>query len=97
MHLENLLTQSQAAEAEAIRQAAEATQRLSAASAQHVTQLESELQQVCFGFFRRIDDAVSAYLFGVHSQGWKQYRKTNLQGVKKDDCIHGALLGEDRT
>ncbi|DBB12109.1 TPA: hypothetical protein ACH3X3_006220 [Trebouxia sp. C0006] len=45
VHLENLLTQSQAAEAEAIRQAAEATQRLSAASAQHVTQLESELQQ----------------------------------------------------
>ncbi len=73
MHLENLLTQSQAAEAEAIRQAAEATQRLSAASAQHVTQLESDLQQVCF--FRRIDDAASAYMFGVHSQGWKQCRK----------------------
>ncbi len=75
MHLENLLTQSQAAEAEAIRQAAEATQRLSAASAQHVTQLESELQQVCFGFFTGIDDAASAYMFGVHSQGWKQCRK----------------------
>jgi len=50
VHLENLLSQSQAAEAEAIRQAGEATQRLSAASAQHVSQLESELQQVCFGF-----------------------------------------------
>ncbi len=69
MHLENLLTQSQAAEAEAIRQAAEATQRLSAASAQHVTQLESELQQVCFDFFVLIDDGGSAYMFGVHSQG----------------------------
>ncbi|DBA94296.1 hypothetical protein WJX77_005306 [Trebouxia sp. C0004] len=45
VHLENLLTQSQAAEAEAIRQAGAATQRLSAASAQHVSQLESELQQ----------------------------------------------------
>ncbi len=70
MHLENLLSQSQAAEAEAIRQAGEATQRLSAASAQHVSQLESELQQVCVGFFRCIDDdAVSAYICGVHSQG----------------------------
>ena len=68
MHLENLLTQSQAAEAEAIRQAGEATRRLSAASAQHVSQLESELQQVCFGLFRCIDDAASAYMFGVHSQ-----------------------------
>ncbi|KAL0024101.1 hypothetical protein WJX79_006964 [Trebouxia sp. C0005] len=45
VHLENLPTQSQAAEAEAIRQAGEATQRLSAASVQHVSQLESELQQ----------------------------------------------------
>ena len=67
MHLGNLLTQSQAGEAEAIRQAGEATRRLSAASAQHVSQLESELQQVCFGFFRCIDDAASAYMFGVHS------------------------------
>lgn len=47
VHLQNLLTQSQAAEAEAVRQAGEATQKVSASSVQHVCQVESDLQQVC--------------------------------------------------
>ena len=45
VHLQNLLTQSQAAEA--VRQAGEATQKVSASSVQHVCQVESDLQQVC--------------------------------------------------
>lgn len=49
VHLQTLLSQSQASEAEAIRRAAEATQRLSSAFAQHQRQshLERELQEVC--------------------------------------------------
>lgn len=46
VHLQALLTQSQAAEAEAVRRASEATEQLSATSAQHVCQVESDLQQV---------------------------------------------------
>lgn len=46
VHLQSLLTQSRAAEAEAVRQAREAAEQLSATSAQHVCQLESDLQQV---------------------------------------------------
>ena len=46
VHLQDLLAQSQAAEAEAIRRASAATERLSVTSAQHVRQTESDLQQV---------------------------------------------------
>ena len=51
VHLQNLLTQSQAAEAEAIRRAGEATQRLSATS---------ELQEVVT--ISEVDQALASVL-----------------------------------
>ena len=49
LHLQTLLSQAQASEAEAIKRATEATQQLSVSSAQHHNQahIEAELQEVC--------------------------------------------------
>ena len=46
VHLQSLLAQSQAAEAEAIRRASEVTQKLAATSAQSVHQTETEFHKV---------------------------------------------------
>ena len=86
VHLQNLLTQSQAAEAEAIRQAGEATQRLSAASTQHVSQLESELQEVC------ILHTLSTHLDAGHEpNGIRHTHSLDVNILMWEECSHLVL------